>query len=367
MRVDKAIRLSFQLYGALARSDDIIRPDALYVLEVKSIIASINSSQPLNTGYWVSATWISNAKKYYDALNIPDGKKGKKKSTKIRQRRGSDCLPPWPNMNADITCSHGNLALTDSLKAKRRILNKKSWKLLRKFYPEGPEYKQNASLVCPICDDEKYQAMNAEVSLREAEIRSRKLILNEYTTAIFNRKSGVPSHCIISLPDDLLALQLHTLGHIDRLCAPLASGLYNLVPRNWLRLWRQWMKDSTVSSLPPLDCTGLLCVAHGLLTVPPHVDEYLRGIKKSLLSNLGEYPGEIYEIVTADEWDSLRFSHPAQMSAGIADFSVRFFCEDNIITWNLDICPRCSPFNAELIASDLVVDTKRGLKSVKCK
>ena len=95
---------------------------------------ALSSPQPLSgSGYWISASWLSNAKKYYEALPMPESQdmskkaagKGKKaKLMKIRQRRGSDCLPPWPHMNAEITCQHGNLALSKALRAKRRVIDK---------------------------------------------------------------------------------------------------------------------------------------------------------------------------------------------------------------------------------------------------
>jgi hypothetical protein len=32
-----------------------------------------------------------------------------KRRSSIRERRESDVIPPWPDVNADITCEHGNL------------------------------------------------------------------------------------------------------------------------------------------------------------------------------------------------------------------------------------------------------------------
>jgi hypothetical protein len=44
---------------------------------------------------------------------------------------------------------------------------------------------------------------------------------------------------------------------------PLLPGLYNLVPKHWLRTWRRYIKDPELSSLPALDCTNLFCNSHG--------------------------------------------------------------------------------------------------------
>jgi hypothetical protein len=132
---------------------------------------------------------------------------------------------------------------------------------------------------------------------------------------------------------------------------PLKAGLYNLVPREWLRLWRRYVKDISFSELPILDCTRLLCHAHGLLLIPPHVLEYFVGIRSSLFNGLGNYPGELVEILTAEEWDHLQ--QETSIAAYCTDFSVRFCVivneqeenqqEDYQVTWNLPICETCDP------------------------
>ena len=70
----------------------------------------------LASGYWISTCWLSNAKKYFDSLVLPDlerqvAKTPKKRQSKIRHRRGSDALPPWPDINTDLLCAHNNLSL----------------------------------------------------------------------------------------------------------------------------------------------------------------------------------------------------------------------------------------------------------------
>lgn len=64
---------------------------------------------------------------------------------------------------------------------------------------------------------------------------------------------------------------------------------------NRLKEWRTVQKDTSNKPLSdiivPLDCTCLLCPAHNRLVIPPHLDEYLLGYRKHLLSGLGSYPG----------------------------------------------------------------------------
>lgn len=85
-------------------NDADCRCDFLYIKEIKLITTALNYSQSqLTKGFWVSTTWLSNTKKFYEALPLPQiisseilySKVGKKsgpnnKKLKIRQRRGSD-------------------------------------------------------------------------------------------------------------------------------------------------------------------------------------------------------------------------------------------------------------------------------------
>ena len=72
----------------------------------------------------------------------------------------------------------------------------------------------------------------------------------------------------------------------------------------------------------------MLCHSHGLLVIPPHVCDYLIGIKKSLLGGLGHYQGDVVEILSAEEWDAMQVSLKS-----LSDFSVRFCLDgDNIST-----------------------------------
>ena len=173
--------------------------DVLYVREIKSILTALTSPIPVNgKGYWVSASWLANAKKYFEALCLPDigtGRKaGAKRISKIRQRRGSDCLPPWPSMNADITCPHDSLALTKGMRAKKKLIDSKFWFFLRKFYPLGPEFKSRVGdcCVCSTSDEEKKIIANVR---KEEGLRVRRSgCLTGCLLSVAMRKSGVPSH-----------------------------------------------------------------------------------------------------------------------------------------------------------------------------
>ena len=271
---------------------------------------------------------MANAKKYFEALPLPEvvsKKSSTKKGRNIRQRRGSDALPPWPSMTADITCSHRSLALTKGARAKKRLIDGRAWFFLRKFYPDGPQFKSTRVTECSTCLNEDEIATKNINGKREAELRCRRsgyvtgasITLNDRSTPHFNinppplpssscnyvsgpleavalRKSGIPSHLSsakfslsplhISESDWLAMISTeetasntaapsiseHTPSEqtqseqapseqtqweqapsaafmIDSSSSssnpigsqPLLPGLYNLVPKTWLKSWRQ--------------------------------------------------------------------------------------------------------------------------------
>jgi hypothetical protein len=179
--------------------------DVLYVREIKSVLLALGSPIPVNgRGYWISTSWVANAKKHFEALNLPEPRRkaGAKKLNKIRQRRGSDSLPPWPSMNSDITCTHGSLALTKGLRAKRRLIDGKAWFFLRKFYPAGPQFKSTTCDDCSRCTAEDDGAKASATEKKEAELRVRTSSLCRSGTlgAVLARKHGVPSHMLTQRP-----------------------------------------------------------------------------------------------------------------------------------------------------------------------
>lgn len=493
--------------------------DLLYVREIKSIISALSSPQPLSGKmYWVSTSWMANAKKYYEALPLPevgasDGRRGKashKRSAKIRVRRGSDALPPWPQINGDLVCPHGRLSLAKTPKGKRRLLSAAAWRLLRKFYPSGPAYPAGAgsggTVECPLCARQTDAAKQVQVEQRERELTRRAERIPADLQSLLSRKSGVPTGLLVrrralyvesvvdplpstpqqtkltaasgigivgvaitasrsslaggggggggspgygaglssagelstspppplhgglslqpvdferpirpplasragGLPsstssahssstdlslwpvggsmerspskcslesrdslsvsdfdssdgdwdgygygdfdadfDGLIAEQMGELGLSQRDDAALPNypyqllpGMYHLVPRSWLRKWRHHVKDAS-AAVPLLDCTSLLCHSHGLCVVPPHLTEFLLGVRKSLLGGLGQYPGEIVEIISLEEWEALH-----EQLKSFPDFGVRFSLEpEGELAWNVGLCQACDPFN----------------------
>ena len=311
-----------------------------------------------NLGFWISTNWLSNAKKYFDSIELPDvvetesNKPSIKKKTKIQRRREPDVMRPWCSMTADIVCEHGGLAISSSTsRSKRRAMNSRMWHFLSKFYPNGPEFHCSNTEECIICTEELAQAKAAMIDKKEAVKAERRLdLVPEALVALSARKSGVPMHCVTSRVAFYNELEQEQEGNEadaaalahqgDIVQQPLVPGLYNLLPRKWLKAWRHYIKDVSAPSLPHLDCTALICNTHNQLVIPPHVEEYLIGLRPSLLSGLGGYPGEVAEILSADEWDALQ-----DVFHGAGDYNVRM-CLDGAggVSWNIGVCMVCDPY-----------------------
>jgi hypothetical protein len=313
---------------------------------------------------------VSNAKKYFEALTIPDlqpttPKKGTpNKKQKIRQRRGSDALPPWPNMNADIVCLHDGLALAKVVKAKRRPIDWRCWRFLRQYYPEGPEFRCSTTTECCLCQESTFEAkvVANEKKISELLIRKNDLV-TPLLESLFNRKSGVPGLSLMykyvggaeDFVDDSVDSEYISKMMEFPFQQPLVPGMYNVVQRNWLRDWRRYVKDPKLNTLHPLDCSSLFCAAHGHLVVPPHLEEYLIGMKKSLLVGLGGYSGMEIEILSLEEWEEIQ----KVVSNSYNDLYVRFFLDGESVIWNCPVCMICDPYTY----SPLRMTNKKGKKN----
>jgi hypothetical protein len=244
-----------------------------------------------------------------------------------------------------LTAELGLFCANKSPNGRRRGIDSIAWAILRKYYGNGPEYKCSLSTECRFCLGYHEEAKQHAADWREAQRELRRVDLApEALSALYERKQGVPEHCIYrkwAFLDDAGVNHIEQFAQHDDHVLPLKSGLYNLVPRNWLRLWRRYVKDITLTALPVLDCTSLICHSNGLLIVPPHLEEYLLGVRKSLLGGLGLYEGEVVEIVCAEEWDELHKISRGMMS----DFGIRCCLDGDNVSWSVGVCHICDPFD----------------------
>ena len=85
------------------------------------------------------------------------------------------------------------------------------------------------------------------------------------------------------------------------------------------------------------------------------MEEYLVGLRRSLLGGLGRYTGEVVEILSASEWGALQDSLNS-----LCDFNVRLTLDGENVQWNMKVCSACAPaIDSELRTSCGCADSKK--------
>mmetsp|Transcript_8268 Transcript_8268/g.20327 ORF Transcript_8268/g.20327 Transcript_8268/m.20327 type:complete len:648 (-) Transcript_8268:463-2406(-) len=218
-------------------------------------------------------------------------KKLSRKEQRQRDRRMSDAMPPWSNINNDIVCEHGSVkqCSTKSARARRRVMDKQAWKVLKRLYPDSTQLETSVGLSsnggCLLCAAEAETAKKLILDKEEEERANRKkplacpLVRGFYTRG----SKGYPSNRLVppkavgaTSPFATMALQQGT--H-----CPLKPGVYCVLPRSWCHRWRKYIKTGEGGIPPAPDASELLCDAHNLPLVPPHLESFLRGETSTLL------------------------------------------------------------------------------------
>lgn len=277
------------------------------------VIARVLSSPEPTVGFVVSKSWCKTALKWLEIQQegntVRVGKKkgkGSRKSQKLLQNNLNKTVVPCPNVNSDITCCHDQL----SAKSRRRLLDRKAWKTLKILFPDSTTL-ESVSGECVQCRAEAEILRKNEADEKENEKTRRKLPLSDpELRRLYTRSRGVPEHRLrnsISLlghestedssklnmdgkPFSLDEDQIDCIeGHRDlakcTAACPLEPGSYCLLPRSWCHGWRRYMKTGEGASLSsstrstclfaPPDAAGLLCDAHSMALLPPHLESYL--------------------------------------------------------------------------------------------
>eukprot|EP00580_Thalassiosira_gravida_P004670 CAMPEP_0201656352 /NCGR_PEP_ID=MMETSP0493-20130528/46481_1 /ASSEMBLY_ACC=CAM_ASM_000838 /TAXON_ID=420259 /ORGANISM="Thalassiosira gravida, Strain GMp14c1" /LENGTH=550 /DNA_ID=CAMNT_0048132963 /DNA_START=1 /DNA_END=1653 /DNA_ORIENTATION=+ len=234
-------------------------------------------------------------------------KKLSRKEQRQRDRRMSDAMPPWSNINNDIVCEHGSvkqLGSSKSARARRRVMDKQAWRVLKRLYPDSVQLeatcttKSNGSggssyvmMGCLICAAEAETAKKAELDKKEEERADRKLPLGcPLVRGFYTRGSkGYPTNYLASQPTTTTTMLdyngvLSSSSSSSSSC-PLIPGVYCALPRSWCHRWRKYIKTGEGGPVPAPDATEALCEAHNLPLVPPHLESFLRGETSTLLGS----------------------------------------------------------------------------------
>ena len=247
-------------------------------IELQVVARVLSSPEPV-TGFFVSKSWCKTALRWLEVQQEQSQrpKKLSKKKKRLHDRKLSDASPPWPNANIDLLCEHQNLqhfSSSKSARARRRLLDRQAWRILKKLYPDSTQL-ESALGECLHCTLELETAKKNEANRIEKEKLERKRPLaNEEIRRFYTRRTGVPSQSILATA---------SLGQ-----CPLEHGNYYVLPRSWCYAWRRYIKTGEGGSSPPPDVSSLLCDAHRLALLPPHLEAYLYGDSAELLVPHGD-------------------------------------------------------------------------------
>jgi hypothetical protein len=261
---------------------DIVQPGnkGAYTLEhlrniELTVVARLLSLPEPKTGFYVSKSWMRKTLLWLEKVNEPPPKKKlTKKQERQRARRLSDVSPPWPNVNSDILCCHQKLqrCSAKSARARRRLMDKQAWKILKKLYPDSTQV-ESVSGECLQCMLETETVRKTEKDIVEqAKLARKKPLSNSHVRRFYTRTRGVPNHCLVSEPS-------------TNTC-PMTSGTYFIIPRAWCHHWRRYIKTGEGSMPHPPESSAFLCDAHKHALLPPHLEAYLNGETSQLLSTI---------------------------------------------------------------------------------
>lgn len=252
-------------------------------MELLVVARCLNSPEP-SSGFYISKSWCKTALLWLEVQQQESQiqqnkttKKLSKKKQRMRDRKLSDASPPWSNANVDILCEHQNLQRCSngkSARARRRLLDRQAWKILKRLYPDSTSL-ESAVGECLQCTVEAETAKKNEADrLESAKIERKRPLANEDVRRFYTRRTGVPTQAISPTA---------SLGQ-----CPLQHGNYYVLPRAWCYAWRRYVKTGEGGICPPPDAATLLCDAHRLALVPPHLEAYLYGETAELLSPSGD-------------------------------------------------------------------------------
>jgi len=261
------------------------------------------------------------------------GKKNKKSKRKerIQNRKKSDALPPSPYVNYDLLCEHGRLRSKCSSnnnntinnnhtpngnnnnnnsnnningggsRAKRRLMDRQAWRVLKKLYPDGVQLSSIEG-ECLQCALEEQTAKRNEDVRKGKETEERKKPLGcRLVRGFYTRNRGVPMARLTvgetmtttggrsdssALASTMVVGKKGPSFRNGSTC-PLLPGIYNVLPRSWCHRWRKYIKTGEGGRPCAPDTSACLCDEHKLPLIPTHLESYLYGETSSLLHSNG--------------------------------------------------------------------------------
>jgi len=233
----------------------------------------------------------NNRHNHHQSSTKKQNKRTKKQERKLN-RKLSDTLPPWADVNHDITCEHRGLkycggSSSRSSRAKRRLMDKQAWKIIKALYPDGVQLS-TVEGECIQCMMEVEAEKRNQDMKKQKEMEKRKEPLNcPLVRHIYSRNRGVPKDCLV-VSQGQEQQHRNTIGKKgpcfrDGSICPLKPGIYCILPRAWCHKWRKYIKTGEGGRPCSPDTSSCLCDAHRLPLIPPHLESFLYGETSTLL------------------------------------------------------------------------------------
>ncbi|GMH72496.1 hypothetical protein TL16_g05932 [Triparma laevis f. inornata] len=277
------------------------------------VVARVLSRPDAEEGFFVSKAWCKSALKWLEASTPSKKASSSKKKGRIRERRLSNALPPWPNINVDLVCEHGSLVRSSKPRAKRKVIDKKAWKVLRRLYPESKEMSTNDS-ECLECKFNRLENQRKEQEKQNKNKTERKKVLEVgFVREVFNRTKGKlpsPTRSLRSWPPlgnsgvtpskKQPKVEMQMLMPDGVLPPPPVFKMVNLpLPR---------LQDGVSPNAEPHDSyPQTTCNLHGKCVPPFHLIQWLNNTTPTLLtiSQRSNPSLNTVEILTEAEYASL--------------------------------------------------------------
>eukprot|EP00520_Triparma_pacifica_P001094 CAMPEP_0118657108 /NCGR_PEP_ID=MMETSP0785-20121206/13835_1 /TAXON_ID=91992 /ORGANISM="Bolidomonas pacifica, Strain CCMP 1866" /LENGTH=563 /DNA_ID=CAMNT_0006549989 /DNA_START=358 /DNA_END=2046 /DNA_ORIENTATION=- len=186
-----------QVSGIVSTGERLLNFKNMRDMEMLVVARVLSRPEPAE-GFWVSKAWCKSALKWLEATTKTPKKNLSKRKGRIRDRRLSDALPPWPNINVDIMCEHGSLVTSSKPGAKRKVIDKKAWRVLRKLYPDSSSIPTSNG-ECVHCQFERLEGKRRkEKALEEGRAERKKVLAVGLVRDVYRRSKGVPEGAIRS-------------------------------------------------------------------------------------------------------------------------------------------------------------------------
>merc|ERR1712232_321656 len=201
--------------------------------------------------------------------------------------------------------------------------DKQAWKTLKKLYPDSTQLSA-LNTGCLQCALEAQTAKKVQQDLIDLEKLERKKILdNVHVRKFYTRPGkGVPVHCLKEIAPNTTT------------SCPLLPGIYYTLPREWCYKWRKFVRSGDGERPHAPDASNLLCDAHRLPLIPPHLEDYLYGYTTSLLGTANASNDEQQEITTPTNIRTLHYHTPTNANTTTLTEDEAMMLSTGIITPN---------------------------------